>query len=209
MKFSHMLVEEIRDWVEALVMALPGRSGRLLRAVYLKARLGAVSGRCSVGRYMTIGCPGNIRVGANLSAGDGFVLRACEEASISIGDSFGANGNARIIADCGGEIVIGNDVIVGPNVVIRARSHVFEATDKPIRTQGHCGARIVIGDDVWMGANVVVLEGVHIGSHAVIAAGAVVTRDIPDFAIAGGVPARLIRDRRDRVAEEGSGDRGT
>lgn len=209
MKFIRLLTEEIRDWLEALIMALPGRSGRFLRSVYLRIRLGAVSGRCSIGRYMEIGCPENVMIGSNLFAGDGLVLRACGNASLNIGDRFGANGNVRIIADCGGEIVIGSDVIVGPNVVIRARSHAFDAVDRPIREQGHRGSRIVIGDDVWIGANAVVLSSVTIGAHAVIAAGAVVTRDVPDYAVVGGSPARLIRDRRDRRTGDGPGDHGT
>jgi acetyltransferase-like isoleucine patch superfamily enzyme len=69
--------------------------------------------------------------------------------------------------------------------------------------QDHTGGTIEIGDDVWIGANAVIVPDVKIGSHAIIAAGAVVTRDVPEYAIAAGVPARTIGDRRERIERAG------
>jgi len=125
------------------------------------------------------------------------ILRACEDAAIVIGNRFGANGNARLIADKGGRITVGNDVMIGPNAVLRASNHGSQRLDAPMWDQPHTGGTIAIGDDVWIGANVVVVPDVAIGAHAIIAAGAVVTRDVPAYAIAAGVPARVIGDRRD------------
>ena len=95
---------------------------------------------------------------------------------------------------CAG-LSIGNDVLMASGVRIVASSHTFDRLDVPIRCQPQSGKGIVIGNDVWIGFNVVILDGVHIGHGAVIGAGAVVTRDIPDYAIAAGVPARVLRSR--------------
>lgn len=92
-------------------------------------------------------------------------------------------------------VKIGSDVLMGPDVKIYGRNHRFEKTDMPIRLQGKTQQVTTIGDDVWIGANVVILPGANVGSHAVIGAGAIVTRDIPAWAIVGGNPARVIRYR--------------
>jgi galactoside O-acetyltransferase len=105
------------------------------------------------------------------------------------------NTNVHINASVGGRIVIGDDVLMGPNVVLRASDHRFDLTDVPIRAQGHDAGEIHIADDVWLGANVTVVRGVRIGRGAVVAAGAVVTRDVPPFSVVGGVPARMLRSR--------------
>lgn len=92
-------------------------------------------------------------------------------------------------------ISIGDDVLIGPYVVINSGNHVIEGMDVPINRQGHTEAPISIAANVWIGAHACVLQGVSIGEGAVIGAGAVVTHDIPDRAIALGVPAKVIRFR--------------
>lgn len=190
-----MLLDEARALLEGLLAVLPGRSGRLLRRLYWRGRFAACGPTLSMGEHAEVGCPRNIRLGDRIYVDRGFVLRACEGGRIAIGDDFGANGNVRLIADCGGEIVIGNLVNLGPNVVIRAADHAFDRVDVPIRKQGHAPGRIEVGNDVWIAANVVVVRGARIGDHAVIGAGSVVTGDIPAFAVAAGAPARVIRYR--------------
>lgn len=98
-----------------------------------------------------------------------------------------------------GGVTLGADVLMGPGVRLITRNHNIGDTDTPIRCQGESFAPIVIGDDVWIGANVVVLPGVQIGDHAVIAAGAIVTKTVPPWSIVGGVPARVIADRRSKT----------
>lgn len=202
------IAEELHDWITGFFAIVPGRIGRLVRRTYYRCVLAESGKRLSVGRNVELACPRNIRLGDEIYLVDGAVLRACGNARLTIGHRFSANGNARIIADNGGEIVIGSSVMIGPNVVIRASNHGTAQIDLPMWDQGHAAGRIVIGDDVWIGANAVVVSNVTIGSHVVIAAGAVVTRDVPDFAIAAGVPARVIADRRDQAGDTAARDAG-
>lgn len=95
-----------------------------------------------------------------------------------------------------GRVVLGNGVRVGAHASILGFTHNHEDISRPIHQQGLSAAGIVIGDDVWIGSNALVLDGTRIGSHCVIAAGAVVTRDVPDYAVVAGNPARVLRDRR-------------
>ena len=112
-----------------------------------------------------------------------------------IGDRVALNDNVMINADCGGKITIGNDVLIGPNAVIRAANHRFSDVGQLIAAQGHDVGSIDIGDDVWIGANAVILPNVRIGKGTVIGAGSVVIGDVPDYSVAVGVPARVIRSR--------------
>lgn len=114
---------------------------------------------------------------------------------LRIGNNVQLNFAVMINADCGGKITIGNDVLIGPNVVIRASDHRFSDVARPIVEQGHNAGRIDIGDDVWIGANAVILPNVRIGKGTVIGAGSVVNGDLPEYAVAVGVPARVIKTR--------------
>jgi acetyltransferase-like isoleucine patch superfamily enzyme len=96
-----------------------------------------------------------------------------------------------------GDVRIGRDTLIAGFVTIIDANHRFADTSRPIREQGGTSAPIVVGEDVWIGSNAVILAGVHIGDHAVVAANATVTRDVPDWAVVGGTPARVLRDRRD------------
>ncbi len=88
-----------------------------------------------------------------------------------------------------GPVSIGADVHLAQNIVISALNHNFSDPSRKISEQGVTAKQIVIEDDVWIGANVVITAGVRIGSHSVIGAGSVVTRDIPPGSLAYGVPA--------------------
>lgn len=110
---------------------------------------------------------------------------------IEIGD-FSELGTNCIIQS---NTIIGKNVIMGPDVKIYTKNHRFESLELPIQYQGHSEEKVVIGNDVWIGANSVILPGVTIGDHSIVAAGSVVTKDIPSFAIVGGVPAKIIKYR--------------
>lgn len=113
---------------------------------------------------------------------------------IEIGDNSGIGVNAHVR----GPLKIGNEVMMGPDVVIITAIHNHTRTDKTIKEQGHLPNKPVsIGNDVWIGARVIILPGVSIGRGVIIGAGAVVTKDIPDFTIVGGNPARIIKNRNE------------
>ena len=92
-----------------------------------------------------------------------------------------------------GPVTIGNHVNLAQGITVTALNHNFDDTTKMIDEQGIATKPVVISDDVWIGANAVILPGVTIGRHVVVAAGAVVTKDVPDNTIVGGVPATIIK----------------
>jgi acetyltransferase-like isoleucine patch superfamily enzyme len=96
-----------------------------------------------------------------------------------------------------GGIRIGNGVRIGCHTVIHSVQHHFERVDIPIWKQGTCAKPIVIEDDVWIGANSTILGGVTIGAHTIIGAHSLVTKSIPPYSIAYGVPAKTRRSRKD------------
>ena len=112
----------------------------------------------------------------------------------SIGENSFIGCNAVIGA--GGGIQIGNHVLIGQSVNLHAENHNFANPDLRIDQQGVSYQGIKIEDDVWIGSKVTILDGVHIGKGVVIAAGAVVTKSIPDYAIAVGVPAKIVGSRK-------------
>ena len=114
--------------------------------------------------------------------------------NISIGDYSGIGVDAKI----SGTITIGSHVMMGPEVMIYTQNHNFDRLDIPMIEQGNSEVDpVIIGDDVWVGARAIILPGVVIGSGAVVAAASVVTKDVPDFAIVGGNPAKLIKMRNE------------
>ena len=92
-------------------------------------------------------------------------------------------------------VVIGNNVIMGPDVKIYSKNHRHDSLDVPIQSQGDVSFETIIGNDVWIGANVIILPGKNIGNHSILAAGAIITKDVPDYAVVGGNPAKIIKYR--------------
>ncbi len=92
-----------------------------------------------------------------------------------------------------GPVTIGSQVIIAQHVVISGLNHGYEAVQVPIRQQPVTSRPVVIGDECWIGANVVITAGVRIGKHAVVAAGSVVTKDVPAYSVVAGNPARLLK----------------
>lgn len=117
---------------------------------------------------------------------------------IRIGEQSGIGGFS-FIGGAGG-VAIGRNVIMGQNVTFHPENHVFTDTDIPIRLQGVTRIGITVEDDCWIGAKVTFLDGAHVGTGCVIAAGAVVRGVIPAYSIAAGVPARVIRSRKEGKA---------
>lgn len=100
--------------------------------------------------------------------------------------------------DIQSHLEIGENTLIAPGCYICDYDHNFENLEKPINKQGYVSQPITIGSDVWIGAKSIILKGVHIGKGVVIGAGSVVTCDIPDFSIAVGNPARVVKKRIQR-----------
>lgn len=92
-----------------------------------------------------------------------------------------------------GPVEIGNNINMAQNIVVSGLNHGYEDVNVPIREQKCTTSKIVIGDDSWIGANVVITAGVIIGKHCVVAAGSVVVKNVPDFSIVAGNPAKVLK----------------
>jgi acetyltransferase-like isoleucine patch superfamily enzyme len=119
---------------------------------------------------------------------------------------FGAHCTINSFASISGKVRCGNAVRIASHATLVGFNHGYDDPEVPIYLQKHESLGINVGDDVWIGANCVIVDGVSIGRGAVIAAGAVVNKDVPPNAIVGGVPAKVLRfrghgKRRDAVAE--------
>lgn len=141
-------------------------------------------------------CPNGVEIGSNTYVMHGAILhvynfRGIPHSGIRIG-SESLLGEYTVIRGQGG-VSIGDRVYTSPMTQLLAVNHVFEDPKRPFVEQGITAQGIIIEDDVWLGANAVVTDGVHIGKGAVVAAGAVVTEDVPAHSVVGGVPARLLR----------------
>lgn len=115
------------------------------------------------------------------------------DSSLEIGDRSGIGENCVIT----NKVIIGNDVMMAREVLINPGNHNFSDTTIPMNKQGAAPKRcVIIEDDVWIGSRAILMPGVKIGHGSIIAAGAVVTHDVPPFSIIGGVPAKLIKSRK-------------
>lgn len=131
--------------------------------------------------------PGNVHIGARVMLKEGVrICPAQPDAIIRVGENTTVGYHTFLFASAG--ISIGTDCLIAPFCYLVDANHGV-ATGIPIRKQDMKASSIAIGDGVWLGAKVTVLPGVTIGSGAVIAAGAVVLEDVPDNAIAAGMPA--------------------
>ena len=92
-----------------------------------------------------------------------------------------------------GPVCIGHHVNLAQGITVTALNHNFADTNRRIDEQGISTKPVVISDDVWIGANAVILPGVTIGRHVVVAAGAVVTKDVPDSCVVAGIPAKVVK----------------
>ena len=135
-------------------------------------------------RHIFLRCGKNVNVerGANFGSGR----------EIEIGDNSGIGVNACIPSNT----KIGNDVMMGPNCYILPHNHAYDRTDIPMWKQGFTEKKqTIIEDDCWIGRDVTMTPGRIIRKGSIIAAGAVLTKDFPEYSIVGGNPAKLIKSR--------------
>ncbi|WFB35969.1 acyltransferase [Kiritimatiellota bacterium B12222] len=140
---------------------------------------------------------GLITLGKGCSVAPGAVIQG----NVEMGDNCSVQLNSMLIGygtreNPSGRIQIGNNVRIAPNVQMIGGNHVIDRTDIPIAKQGLIHKPIIVEDDVWIAGRVVITCGVRIGTGSVIAAGAVVTKDVPAWSIVGGVPAKILRKRK-------------
>ena len=144
--------------------------------------------RSSTCRYIFLKCGKNVNVKKGAQFGMG--------KNIEIGNNSDIGLNAYIAGcDSGGKLIIGNNVIMAPEVAILTLKHNYNKKDVPINEQGFEASKVVIEDDVWIGYRTTILPGVKIGKGSVIASGAVVTEDVDQYTVVGGVPAKVIKKR--------------
>lgn len=138
-------------------------------------------------RYITIGKNTNIHPTTIIRNGK----------NVKVGDNCLINHNNLLQPGKGpnGYIKIGNYVHTGANVMFLAFNHGFYTTEIPTKEQDYMDAPIVVEDDVWIGGGSIILSGVTIEKGAIVAAGAVVNKDVPPYAIIGGVPAKVLKYR--------------
>ena len=140
-----------------------------------------------------------IHVAKNLIIGkktriSSFVKIKATNGFVRIGEKCTVNSFCFIDADKGG-LEIGDNVLIGPHVGIHGSNYNYRSRENLILNQGIISKGIRIEDDVWIGSHSTILDGVIIGKGAVIGAGAVVTKDIPPYSVAVGVPAKIIKER--------------
>lgn len=114
--------------------------------------------------------------------------------NIHLGENSHINQYCCIWASKNSKINLGDNLLMGPGVKIYSSNHGMEP-GLPMNTQPYIEKDIAIGNDVWLGSNAVITAGVKIGDGSIVAAGSVVTKDIPSHVVAGGIPVKIIKKR--------------
>ncbi|MGX6449062.1 acyltransferase [Patulibacter sp. S7RM1-6] len=144
------------------------------------------------GEALTLLREGRLEIGPQAFFEDGVWLTAGERGRIRIGGGTFLNLGVMVAAE--GLVEIGEHCMAANGCLITDADHRFDDPDRPVPWQGFTtSGPTVLGDNVWLGANVVVTSGVTIGRRSVVGANSVVTRDLPPFSVAAGVPARVLR----------------
>lgn len=198
---------------------------RLVRGQAIRLRLGRADGRVFCDRRVRLLHPGYISAGRDLSLEEGCQIMGLSRQGIVFGDRCTVGRFAQIaptnplggepgeglrmghhsnigpysFIGCSGHVEIGERVLMGPRVNLLAENHVFDDADVPIKEQGVVREPIRIEGGCWLGAGCSVLAGVTVGHESIVATGAVVTADVPPYSIVGGVPARILRERREEA----------
>jgi len=193
----------------------------MLRGAFVRWRFGTAKGLFLIGKGVTIRQASYIHVGRNFIAQDHCEINGLSQKGLVFGDKvtigsyaiirptnlYGGEagvglkvGNNSSIGPyayigCSGYIEIGDNVMMSPRVSIYSENHNFSDTDIPMIEQGVTRSFVKIEDDCWIAANSVILAGVTVGKGSVVAAGSVVTKDVPPYSIVAGNPAKIIKSR--------------
>ena len=222
-KYQMLMVGSLSLWslfvyelVQLFVAPVPGALGLALRRLIYPHFLGSAGRNVAFGAHVTIRHPHKIHLGDNVVVDDHCVLDAkgdandgirigsgvfigrntivhCKNGDITIGDQANIGFNCDIPSS--GRVAIGRKVFIAAYAYIIGGGHEFSDDAATVMDQGRTAKGIDIGDGAWIGAKAMVLDGVTIGRDAILGAGAVATKSIPDRAIAVGMPAAVIRVR--------------
>lgn len=155
-------------WLYAFLNSIPGQIGCWFRMKIIPAQIGKGS---LIWDHVQIDSAKKLTIGKNTSINRGCILHA------------------------GGGIEIGNNVLLGPRVVIYSQNHQYHNSSMLISKQGYSKKPVKIEDDVWIAACAIILPGVTLGKGCVVAAGAIVTKDISPYEVVAGNPAKSISIR--------------
>lgn len=208
------------ELITMLCTAMPGALGVLLRKSLFPFLLGSSGRNVVFGRNVTIRHGHKIHLGDNVVIDDNVVLDAkgsanegirigshvilsrhavlsCKDGNLSIGDNVTVGMNTLMHACAGSDVVIGEYTIIAAFVyIIGGGPYRTDRLDIPMKQQGIVAkGGVQIERDVWIGSSVQILDGVRVGQGSILAAGAVVTKSVDEYAIVGGVPARFIKSR--------------
>ena len=184
-------------------------AGKALRGLWKRLFIRKVKGLFLVGKGVTVTHGSHIRCGRNVKFEDYAEIHGLCSEGLTFGDNVtisrgvmirpssyygGDLGKGLVMGDhssigpygyvgCSGKITIGSNVMLGPKCSLFAENHVFENIDATIKEQGVKQKGITIEDDCWIGSNTIILDGVTIGKGSVIAAGSVVSKDVPAYSV--------------------------
>ena len=212
--FGKLLKYELINW---FCQRSTGAWGLWKRKKFFPKLLGSCGRGVVFGRNVVLRHPHKIHIGNNVYIDDNVLLDAkgvknrgifladgvfvgrnsilsCKDGDIEVGEKTNIGFNCEIFS--AGLVTLGAKIFLAAYCYLVGGTHRFDRTDIPIMDQEREAKGIGIGDHCWLGAGVVVDDGVTIGRDAIVGAGAVVNKNVEDYAIVGGVPAKFIKDRR-------------
>ena len=196
---------------------VPGALGLFLRSRLYPMVLGRVGRNVVFGVNVTLRHPHKIAIDDNVVIDDGCCLDAkgtdnrgitigrgvfvgrntilsCKNGDITVDEGANLGFNCEIFS--ASRVRVGRKVLMAAYTYLVGGDHLYDRVDLPVLEQGRTARGIEVDDHVWLGTHVVVTDGSRIGRDAIVGAGAVVVGEIPEFAIATGIPAKVVRDRR-------------
>ncbi len=196
---------------------VPGALGLFLRSLCYPCLLGACGKNVNFGANVILRHPHKIKIGDNVIIDDNCLLDAkgrdnagivigsgvfigrnsilsCKNGDIILQDRVNIGFNSEVFS--GSRVEIGSDTLVAAYCYFVGGDHAVENAEAALTEQGSSSHGITVGANCWFGAGVIVMDGIKVGNNAILGAGAVVTKDVSEYSVSVGVPARQVRDRR-------------